>query len=98
MQMLVHTFGAKDLATCAINGLRQAARANCADFDPLTFETMLRSFYVDDLLKSLNDKKFLGQLGAELIEICRRRGFQLTKFLSNSVAFVRVGTKCHLRH
>ena len=84
MQMLVHIFGAKDSATCAIHALRQTARDNHLDFDALTYETILKCFYVDDLLKSLNDEKQLSQLANELIEICRRGGFRLTKFLSNS--------------
>ena len=36
MQMLVHIFGAKDSANCAIHALHQTARDNCQDFDPLT--------------------------------------------------------------
>ena len=56
------------------------------DFDAQTFETMLRSFYVDDLFKSLNDEQSLCHLANELIEMCRRGGFRLTKFLSNSRA------------
>ena len=84
MQMLRHIFGAKDSATCAIHALRQTARDNYSDFDGLTYETVLKCFYVDDLLKSLNDEKHMALLANELIEICRRGGFRLTKFLSNS--------------
>ena len=84
LQMLVHIFGAKDSATCAIHALRQAARDNHADFDGLTYETILKSFYVDDLLKSLNDEEKMSHLALELIKLCQRCGFRLTKFLSNS--------------
>ena len=84
MQMLVHIFGAKDSATCAIHALRQAARDNHADLDGSTYETLLKSFYVEDLLKSLSDEEQLLHLALELIELCRRCGFRLTKFLSNS--------------
>ena len=84
MQMQVHIFGAKDSATCAIHALRQAARDNHTEFNGLTYETILKSFYVDDLLKSLNDEKQMLQLATELIEVCRRGGFRLTKFLTNS--------------
>ena len=84
MQMLVHMFGAKDSLTCAIHALQQAARDNAADFSASTIETILRAFYVDDLLKSIHSEEAAIQLVKELIEILKRGGFRLTKWLSNS--------------
>ena len=84
MQMLVHMFGAKDSLTCAIYALQQTARDNAADFSPSTVETILRAFYVDDLLKSIHSEEAAIQLVKELIEILKRGGFRLTKWLSNS--------------
>ena len=46
MQMLVHIFGAKDSANCAIYALQRTARDNYRDFDALTYETILKSFYM----------------------------------------------------
>ena len=84
MQMLVHMFGAKDSLTCAIHALQQTARDNAADFSATTIETILRAFYVDDLLKSMHSDDAAKQLAKELMEILRRGGFRLTKWLSNS--------------
>ena len=84
--MLVHIFGAKDSANCVIYALQRTARDNCADFDSITFETMLKSFYMDDCLKSVEDVDTMIRLATQLIEMCKRGGFRLTKFLSNSKA------------
>ena len=85
-QMLVHIFGAKDSANCVIYALQRTARDNQNDFDALTFETMLKSFYMDDCLKSVNDKDTMIRLATQLIEMCKRGNFRLTKFLSNCKA------------
>ena len=54
MQMLVHIFGATSSPTCANYALKRTARDNMNNFDPLTIETVLKSFYMDDLLKSVD--------------------------------------------
>ena len=84
MQMLVHIFGAKDSLTCAIHALQQTARDNMDNFSALTVETILRAFYVDDLLKSVLSNETAITLVKELIEILKCGGFRLTKWLSNS--------------
>ena len=83
MQMTVHIFGAKDSPTCANFALKQTARDNQQRFSALAFETALRSFYVDDLLKSVNSIDEAIVLANELSEMLRG-GFRLTKFVSNS--------------
>ena len=74
------------MANCSIYALQRTARDNQADFDALTFETMLRSFYMDDCLKSVDDVDTMIRLVSQLVEICKRGGFRLAKFLSNSKA------------
>ena len=83
MQMLVHVFGAKDSPTCANYALRVTALDNYQRFDGLTYESVLKSFYVDDLLKSVNTEEMAISLCKELREIAKCGGFRLTKFLSN---------------
>ncbi|XP_066928372.1 uncharacterized protein [Clytia hemisphaerica] len=56
-QMLVHIMGATCSPTCANYALKRCARDHLGDFDPSTIETILRSFYVDDLLKSSSTKR-----------------------------------------
>ena len=83
MQMLVHIFGAKDSANCVIYALQRTARDNHEDFDALSYETILRSFYMDDCLKSVGSAEEMVDLASKLIALCKRGGFRLTKFLSN---------------
>ena len=44
---------------------------------------MKRNFYVDDLLKSLNNAEEAIRQANELTKLCERGGFNLTKFMSN---------------
>ena len=46
--------------------------------------TVLRNFYMDDLLKSLPSEDEAAQLALQLIGLLSRGGFRLTKFMSNS--------------
>ena len=84
MQMLVHIFGAKDSLTCSIHALRQTAKDNTDKFCAATIETILKCFYVDDLLKSTHSEEDAILLAKELIEILKCGGFRLTKWVSNS--------------
>ena len=84
MKMLVHIFGAKDSPTCANYAVKRTARDNQHLFDPLTFETALKAFYVDDLLKSVDSEAVAITLSKELIKMMKCGGFDLTKFMSNS--------------
>ena len=84
MQMLVHVFGARSSPTCANYALQRTARDNQRNFNPLTVETVLKSFYMDDLLKSVDTLAVGISLVGELIDILKLGGFRLTKFMSNS--------------
>ena len=83
-QMLVHIFGAKDSPTCCNYALKRTARDNASSYEALTIETALKSFYVDDLLKSVRDEETAVTLSLELISLLSRGGFRLCKFMSNS--------------
>ena len=83
-QMLVHIFGAKDSSGCANYAMRRTARDNYEDYDALTYESVLNSFYVDDLLKSLSSTESAIKVAKELISMLSKGGFRLTKFTSNS--------------
>ena len=82
-QMLVHVFGAKDSPTCANYAIKRIARDNVSSFDGLTIETALKSFYVDDLLKSVPTVECAISLSKDLIALLKRGGMRLTKFQSN---------------
>ena len=86
MQMLVHIFGAKDSANCVIYALQRTARDHHQDFDALSYETIIKSFYMDDCLKSVGTVDEMIDLASKLITLCKRGGFRLTKFISNNSA------------
>ena len=81
--MTVHIFGATDSPCSANSTLKRTAEDNAKDFDPLTIKTLKRNFYVDDLLKSEPSPKVAIRLSFQMIELCARGGFNLTKFMSN---------------
>ena len=85
-QMLVHVFGARDSPCCAAFALRKTAHDNRYSLSAKAVETVLRDFYVDDLLKSMDTEEEARCLIQEVKEMLARSGFNLTKFVSNSKA------------
>ena len=96
MQMLVHVFGAKDSLTAALYALHQTARDNNDNFSPMTIEAVLRSFYVDDLLKSVESEEAAVILVKELIALLKFGGFRLTKWISNSQEVLETVPECEV--
>ena len=82
-QMLVHIFGAKDSPTVAAYAFQRTARDNKDKFSATTLETALRSFYADDLLKSLTSTDAAIEVCKELMALSKCGGFRLHKFMSN---------------
>ena len=56
-QMLVHIFGGKDSPSCANYAVRRTASAHGSKFDEAVVECVNRSFYIDDLLKSVETEE-----------------------------------------
>ena len=83
-QMKVHLFGATSSPSCAGFCLRKTAKDNKKYYGPEVAETVMRNFYVDDCLKSAPDEESAVKLASQLIEMLKRGGFKLTKWLSNS--------------
>ena len=81
--MTVHIFGAADSPCAANSTLKRTADDNEKDFDPMTIKSLRRNFYVDDVLKSVPTPGAAIQLASQLVELCARGGFNLTKFMSN---------------
>ena len=64
--------------------LQKTSNDNSDDFEISVLETVKRSFYVDDCLKSVsNDEKGM-TMAIDLTKLLARRGFRLTKWVSNS--------------
>ena len=83
-QMQAMIFGAKSSPTSANYCLKKTAIDNKATCSEEAVGTVLRDFYMDDLLKSLPSEDEAAQLALQLIELLSRGGFRLTKFMSNS--------------
>ena len=83
-QMQAMIFGAKSSPTSANDCLKRIAIDNQNTSSEETTSTVLRDFYMDDLLRSLPSEDETAQLALQLIELLSRGGFRLTKFMSNS--------------
>ena len=81
----VHPFGATSSPACANYALRKTASDYGSDFSADTTETISYNFYVDDCLKSIETDSDGVRIAQELIELCSRGGFHLTKFVSNCI-------------
>ena len=88
--MLVHIMGATDSPTCANYALKRCARDKQNQFDPATIETVLRSFFVDDVLKSVPEVATGKHLIKELIDLTRLGGNRLKKFVSNNQELLEI--------
>ncbi|XP_050417786.2 uncharacterized protein LOC126831152, partial [Patella vulgata] len=82
-RMVVHLFGAVSSPSCANLALRQTAIDNSHLFDDNIVSSILKNFYVDDLLKSLKDCSSAVEFVKDICAICENGGFRLTKWVSN---------------
>ncbi|XP_028413990.1 uncharacterized protein LOC114536852 [Dendronephthya gigantea] len=95
-QMQVHIFGAKSSPCCASYALRRTATDNASSFDNVVIQTVLRNFYMDDLLKSVPTIDEAIRLAYQLMDLLRRGGFRLTKWLSNCREVIQALPKTEL--
>ena len=82
--MTVHIFVATDSPCVTNSTLKRTTDDNEKDFDAITVQTLRRNFYVDDLLKTVPTPASATRLAGQLIELCAKGGFNLTKFMSNN--------------
>ncbi len=82
-RMAVHLFGATSSPSCANFALRRCAEDN-KDFSKEVIDTVLHCFYVDDCLVSVHSEDEAVSLYHNLVAICAKGGFALTKWISNS--------------
>ena len=83
-RMTVHLFGASSSPTCANYALRQTALDRAHKYSQETVQSVLKNFYVDDGLKSVEGPEKAVTLVRELRDLCQEGGFRLTKWMSNS--------------
>ncbi|XP_024116907.1 uncharacterized protein LOC112138581, partial [Oryzias melastigma] len=82
-RMTVHVFGATSSPSCANFALRKCAEDNKEQFNQNTVDTIMHGFYVDDCLVSVASEDEATVLHHELVSICAKGGFKLTKWMSN---------------
>ena len=82
--MLVHIFGATDSPCCANFPVKTIARDNIENYSPITIETVLRSFYGEDLLKLVLSEQEAVSLITDKVDLIKSGGFRTTKFISNN--------------
>ena len=82
-KMRVHIFGATDSPCCCNYALRRAALDH-GNGEELAVYTILKNFYVDDMLTSVNDVRTAVSLYSTVQEMLQAKGFNLTKWLSSS--------------
>ena len=79
-----HIFGAKSSPTCANFVVQQTARDNVKSF-PVASKAVFTSFYVDDFLQSVPYESDAVLLASQLVKMLAKGGFNLTKFVTNSL-------------
>jgi hypothetical protein len=82
--MKVHLFGAVSSPSCCSFAIQKTAEDNKDSFDAETIQTVMRNFYVDDCLKSVENDLVAITLVQQLRQLMAKGGFRLTKWLSNS--------------
>jgi hypothetical protein len=83
-RLTVHVFGAVSSPSCANYALRRTALDHQEQFGNEVTDTILRKFYVDDMVTSIDDEDVAIKLSREVREVCAKGGFNLTKMLSNN--------------
>ncbi len=86
---LVHIFGARSSPCAANYCLRRCGSDNVnKGFSDQALHAIERSFYVDDMLKSLNTVSIAVEIAKELIALTKSGGMKLTKWASNNAEFL----------
>ena len=83
-RMTVHIFGANSSPSCANYALQKTAMDYGNEDLALAKHTILNNFYVDDCLKSTDTETQLVKVAHDVQTLCKKGGFNLTKYVSNS--------------
>ena len=81
--MCTHIFDGTSSPSCANFALKKSVTDNSDKFGQKAAKTLLRNFYVDDLLKSTKGAEEAVSLIKNVVQMCAASGFKLTKFMSN---------------
>ena len=84
-EMCVHVFGGTYSPSCSNYVLKRTSIEGKDQFGKAAAETLQDNFYVDDLLKSLDNEREAMKFIKNVKVICASGGFKLNNFLINSV-------------
>ena len=80
--MCAHVFGGVSSTSCSNYALKRTVTDNADQYGQEAAEVARSSFYVADLLKSVDNPKNGMILVKNLVDMCKSGGFHLTKFIS----------------
>ena len=80
--MKVHLFGAKSSPSVVNFCMRKTADDNEAMFSDISIDTLRRSFYVDDMIRSVDTVETAKKLIVDMRALLDKGGFELGKFMS----------------
>jgi hypothetical protein len=83
-KMNVHLFGAVSSPSCCNLALHKTAENNRYEFGDEVSDAILKNFYVDDFLKSVNLESTAISIVQKVSALCLRGGFRLRKWISSS--------------
>ena len=84
--MMVHLFGATSSPSVANFCVRKTAEDNKELYEEEVIDSVLRSLYMDDLLRSTSSEEQAANLVTDVSALLKKGGFRLTKWVSNSRA------------
>ena len=82
--MVVHPFGATSSPSCANFYLKQTTHEFDRLYPSMISGAVLHNFYIDNCLVSVSTVKEAVTMQQKLTELLARRGFHLTKWISNN--------------
>ena len=82
-EMCVNLFGAVSSPSSSNYALQRTAVDNSSSFGVDASETVMKNFYVDDLLKLVKCEEYALDLIKRVKKMCAAGGFNLTKFICN---------------
>ena len=82
-KICVHVFGGTSSPGCCNYALRKTALDNVSSYSKEATNTLLRNFYLNDVLKLVLSVRDALTLIQEVTDLCKRGEFKLTKFITN---------------
>ncbi|XP_052706784.1 uncharacterized protein LOC128182227 [Crassostrea angulata] len=82
-RMRVHIFGATSSPACCNYALQKTVKEYGKEYDQCVQNVIIRNMYVDDCLASVDTEEEAISLIKDLIDLCKKGGFRLTKWISN---------------